>query len=89
MKSLVFTGMLSLAVAHAGAFLSVWDVPYIKDHLTVADLGRKLNKVFKWSEQANSLREARTEAREENFALLDDNNPEQIARRRAFEEGLR
>ena len=48
----------TMGVAHTGAFLEVWDVPHVENHITVKDVGRKLNKVFKWEEQRDSLRGA-------------------------------
>lgn len=73
MKSLLITLLASVGVAHSGAFLSVWEVPYVRDHLTITDVGRKLNKVFKWDQFYSSLREARTDTREDNLALYLEN----------------
>ena len=72
MKSLLLTACLGMSVAHSGAFLSVWELPYVEDHLTIGDLGRKLNKVFKWKEFNDSLRQAREQARDENYAMYDE-----------------
>ena len=72
MKSLLLTAMLGMGVAHSGAFLSVWELSYVEDHFTITDLGRKLNKVFKWGEFNDSLRDARTEARDKNIAIYDE-----------------
>ena len=71
MKSLLLSAMAAMGVAHGGAFLNVWELPYVEDHFTAADLGRKLNNVFKWDETNDALRDARAEAREETFALYD------------------
>ena len=84
MKSLIFTGILALAVAHAGAFLSIWKLPHIEDHITVKDFGRKLDNVFKWNEKTETLRESRTTAQDENYALYQA-TPEQEAKRKALE----
>ena len=75
MKSLLFTGMLTMGVAHTGAFLDVWEVPHVENHLTFRDVGRKLNKVVKWDEQRDTLRDARTKAREENYSLYGNKGP--------------
>lgn len=88
MKSLVLTGILALGVAHAGAFLSIWNLPHVEDHVTVKDFGRKLDKVFKWDEKSETLRDARTAARDENYALYQA-TPEQEARRKALQSKKR
>jgi hypothetical protein len=69
MKSLLFTGLLTMGFAHTGAFLEVWELPHVKDHVTIGDVGRKLKKVVKWKEQRDALRNARNKARDENYAL--------------------
>ena len=73
MKALLLTGILSMGVAHTGAFLQIWELPHVENHITNYDMGRKLNNVFKWEETANSLRNARGEAREESYALYNAN----------------
>lgn len=70
MKSLLVTAILSLGVAHSGAFLEVWDVPYVQDHFTLRDLTRKLDRTFKVKETTETLRNARNEAAEENYSLI-------------------
>lgn len=82
MKSLLLTGILSMGVAHTGAFLNIWELPHVQDHLTIQDFGRKVNNVTKWDEKTASLRDARTEAREENYALYKA-TPGELAKRRA------
>ena len=72
MKSLLFTGFLSMGYAHTGAFLEVWELPHVEDHITIGDVGRKLNKVVKWKEQRDALRNARDKARDENYALYEE-----------------
>ena len=82
MKALLLTEILSMGVAHTGAFLQIWELPHVENHITIYDLGRKLNNVFKWEETANSLRIARGEAREENYALYKA-TPAELAKRKA------
>ncbi len=85
MKSLFLTGLLVLGVAHAGAFLSIWKLPYVENHLTIKDFGRKLDNVVKWEEKSETLREARATARDENYALYNKATPEQEAKRKALD----
>lgn len=70
MKSLILTALLSLTVLHSGAFLGVWNVPYVDDHLTLEDFTRKLDKVTHWNETTNSLRNKREQVAEDNYSLL-------------------
>ena len=70
MKSLLLSTFLSMGVAHTGAFLSVWELPYVKDHFTYSDLTRKLDNVFEIKKTENSLRAARETAAQENYALF-------------------
>ena len=72
MKSLLFTAILSMGVAHTGAFLDVWELPHVKNHMTIKDLGRKLNNVTNWNEKTDSLRDRRDKAADENYALYDN-----------------
>lgn len=69
MKSLLITAVLSTGLAHTGAFLEVWSVPYVEDHFTLRDLGRKLDKVTNWNETANALRDRREEMADEHYAM--------------------
>ena len=69
MKSLLFTGVLTMGVAHTGAFLDIWEVPHVENHVTIHDVGRKLSKALKWDKTKDSLRDARDQAREENYSL--------------------
>ena len=71
-----------MGVAHAGAFLSLWGLPHVEDHITLQDFGRKLNKVTNWDEKKESLRDARAAAREKNYALFKA-TPEELAKRKA------
>ncbi len=71
-----------MGVAHAGAFLSLWELPHVEDHITLQDFGRKLNKVTNWDEKKESLRDARAAAREKNYALFKA-TPEELAKRKA------
>ncbi|MBL47562.1 MAG: hypothetical protein CMP28_01225 [Roseibacillus sp.] len=87
MKSLFFTAILVLGIAHTGAFLTIWDLPYVDNHITKDEFARKLNNVFKWDEKFGSLREAREKAAEDNYALYKA-TPEQAARRNEQEESV-
>jgi hypothetical protein len=82
MKSLLLTGFLLMGVAHTGAFLSLWELPHVEDHITLQDFGRKLNKVTKWDEKKESLRDARAVAREQNYDLYKT-TPGELAKRKA------
>ncbi len=72
MKSLLVSAFAAMGVFHGGAFLSVWEVPYMDEHLTYQDLGRKLNKVFKVEETYGALRKKREDVREENEAIFTE-----------------
>jgi hypothetical protein len=58
-------------VAHTGAFLTVWELPYARNHPTFSEVTRKLNEVTGWQETSDSLRDRRAEAARENYALYD------------------
>ena len=66
MKSLLFTTLLALGVAHAGAFLDIWELPYVKNHITIETLGHEMSKDLKWNQREESLRRARAQATGEN-----------------------
>ena len=70
MKRLFLTTLTAAAVAHCGAFFTVWDLPYVDQHLTYQDAGRKLNRVFKFKETHEMLRDKREAVRAENEALF-------------------
>ena len=88
MKSLFFTALLVLGIAHTGAFLTIWELPYVDNHITKDEFGRKLNSVFKWDEKFGSLREAREKAAEENYALYGP-TPAQATRQKEQEDPAR
>ena len=85
MKSLLSTAILILCVAHTGAFLCIWKRPYVDNHITRDDFGRKMNNVFKWDQKFGSLRQAREKAAEDNYALYRS-TPEQANRQRQLEQ---
>ncbi|HAT18616.1 MAG TPA: hypothetical protein DCS85_00515 [Verrucomicrobiales bacterium] len=66
MKSLLFTLLLVLGVAHAGAFLAIWELPYLRNHITIEAVGHKMSKILKWNKREESLRKARAQATGEN-----------------------
>ena len=66
MKSLLFTLLLVLGVAHIGAFLAVWELPYVRNHITIETVAHEMSKVLKWNKQEESLRKARAQATGEN-----------------------
>ncbi len=66
MKSLLFTILLALGVAHTGAFLAIWTLPYVKNHITIEELGHEMSKGLKWNQRQESLRKARVQATGEN-----------------------
>jgi hypothetical protein len=55
-----------LGVAHTGAFLTVWELPHVRNHITIETVGHKMSKVLKWNKREESLRKARAEATGEN-----------------------
>ncbi len=70
MKSLLISALSGMAVAHSGAFLTVWELPYVEEHLTYRDVGRKLNKVFKLDERFDALRDHRDAMRRKNEEIF-------------------
>lgn len=84
MKSLLISSVAVIGVLHGGAFLSVWDVPYVNGHLTYQDLGRKLNKVWGVDETYGALRKKREEVREENEAIFDEDPGEPLKLSKAY-----
>ena len=66
MKSLLFSLLLVLGVAHTGAFLTVWELPHVRNHISIETVGHKMSKVLKWNKREESLRKARAEATGEN-----------------------
>ena len=86
MKSLILTAVAALGVAHSGAFLSIWEVPYVEDHITMKDFGRKLNHTFQIEEKTEKLRKSREVAAEENYALYNTPTPQQAAKRRELDQ---
>ena len=61
-KSLFSALLLLLGVAHTGAFLTIWELPYVKNHITIETLGHEMSKTLKWNNREESLRKARAEA---------------------------
>ena len=86
MKSLLVSAFAAMGVLHGGAFLTVWEVPYVEGHLTYQDFGRKLNKVFKVDEAYGALRKKREEVREENEAIFaeDPGEPLELSNNRGY-----
>ena len=66
------TALAGLAVVHGGAFLAVWELPYVSDHLTYRDVGRKLDNVFHIGQKIDSLRDKREARRRENEEIFTE-----------------
>ena len=68
MKSLGLTLIASAAIAYAGAFFEVWEVPIFGDDpLTVTDVGDRISHFFDFTDD---LREIRDDLREETTDIF-------------------